>query len=125
MLQLGVNAVGVTNQRLLSPTRAIIDGRETILAGTNNYMGITFDPDCIAAGKRRSTSSVRAPPARASPTDPTACTSDLEAELARFLDRKHCIVFTTGYQANLGMMSGLAGPRDTIYLDADFAFFHL
>ena len=28
-------------------------------------------------------------------------------------------MFTTGYQANLGMMSGLAGPRDTIYLDAD------
>jgi 8-amino-7-oxononanoate synthase len=28
-------------------------------------------------------------------------------------------VFTTGYQANLGMMSGLAGPKDTIFLDAD------
>ena len=44
---------------------------------------------------------------------------ELETEFARFLDRKHCIIFTTGYQANLGMMSGLAGPRDTIYLDAD------
>ena len=38
-------------ERMLSPTRAIINGRETILAGTNNYMGITFDPDCIAAGQ--------------------------------------------------------------------------
>jgi 8-amino-7-oxononanoate synthase len=39
--------------------------------------------------------------------------------LADFLGLKHCIVFTTGYQANLGMLSGLAGPKDTIYLDAD------
>ena len=38
--------------KILSPTRAIINGRETILAGTNNYMGITFDPDCIAAGQK-------------------------------------------------------------------------
>ena len=43
----------------------------------------------------------------------------LERELADFLGRRHCIVFTTGYQANLGMISGLAGPKDTIYLDAD------
>ena len=51
MLSLGVNAVGLTNDRILSPTRAIIAGKETILAGTNNYMGITFEPDCIAAGQ--------------------------------------------------------------------------
>src|SRR4051795_10167225 len=51
MMRLGVNVVGVINDRVLSPTRAIIDGRETILAGTNNYMGITFDRDCIAAGQ--------------------------------------------------------------------------
>ncbi len=49
---LGLEGVGVVNERILSPTRAIIDGRETILAGTNNYMGITFDPDCIAAGQK-------------------------------------------------------------------------
>ena len=52
MKALGVDAIGVTNDKILSPTRAIIEGRETILAGTNNYMGITFDPDCIAAGKK-------------------------------------------------------------------------
>ena len=51
MLSLGANAVGLTNDRILSPTRAIIDGRETVLAGTNNYLGITFDAECIAAGQ--------------------------------------------------------------------------
>jgi len=51
MMAMGVNAVGLTNDRILSPTRAMINGRETILAGTNNYMGITFDPDCVKAGQ--------------------------------------------------------------------------
>ena len=44
--------VGPVNEELLSPTRAMIDGRETILAGTNNYMGVTFEKSCIEAGQR-------------------------------------------------------------------------
>jgi 8-amino-7-oxononanoate synthase len=85
MQQLGVAAIGPTNDQILSPTSAMINGRKTILAGTNNYV----------------------------------LHQALERELATFLNKQHCIVFTTGYQANLGMMSGLAGPRDTIFLDSD------
>ena len=33
-----------------SPTEAVINGKDTILLGTYNYMGMTFDPDVIAAG---------------------------------------------------------------------------
>jgi len=33
-----------------SATEGVVNGRTTILAGTNNYLGLTFDPDCIAAG---------------------------------------------------------------------------
>ena len=39
-------------ERVISPTVAICSGRETILLGTYNYMGMTFDPDVIAAGKQ-------------------------------------------------------------------------
>jgi glycine C-acetyltransferase/8-amino-7-oxononanoate synthase len=39
-------------ERVLSPTVAYCNGRETILLGTYNYMGMTFDPDVIAAGKQ-------------------------------------------------------------------------
>ena len=39
-------------EKVLSPTRAICNGKETILLGTYNYMGMTFDPDVIAAGKQ-------------------------------------------------------------------------
>ena len=37
-------------EKVLSPTEAICNGRRTILLGTYNYMGMTFDPDVIAAG---------------------------------------------------------------------------
>ena len=119
MKALGVDAIGVTNDEMISPTRAIIEGRETILAGTNNYMGITFDPDCIAAGKKALDEFGTGTTGSRIANGSFALHTELEREFAAFLDRKHCIVFTTGYQANLGMMSGLAGPRDTIYLDAD------
>lgn len=119
MLAVGADAVGLVNDRVLSPTRAIIGGRETILAGTNNYMGITFDADCIAAGKRALDELGTGTTGSRIANGTYAIHGALEQALARFLDRRHCIVFTTGYQANLAMISGLAGPKDTIFLDAD------
>jgi 8-amino-7-oxononanoate synthase len=119
MMEMGVNAVGLTNEKIISPTRAIINGRETILAGTNNYMGITFDADCIAAGKAALDEFGTGTTGSRIANGTYALHRDLEKELAAFLGRKHCIVFTTGYQANLGMLAGLAGPKDTIYLDSD------
>jgi 7-keto-8-aminopelargonate synthetase-like enzyme len=119
MLAAGANAVGLTNEKILSPTRAVINGRETILAGTNNYMGLTFDADCIKAGQEAMAKFGTGTTGSRIANGTYALHRELEAELAEFLDRKHCIVFTTGYQANLGMLAGLAGPKDTIYLDAD------
>jgi 8-amino-7-oxononanoate synthase len=119
MMTMGVNAVGLTNDKILSPTRAMINGRETILAGTNNYMGITFDADCVKAGQEAMAEFGTGTTGSRIANGSYTLHKELEAELARFLKRKHCIVFTTGYQANLGMMSGLAGPKDTIFLDAD------
>src|SRR5258708_35989406 len=36
-------------ERVLSPTEAMINGRKTLLVGTNNYFGVTFDPSCMGA----------------------------------------------------------------------------
>ncbi len=119
MMQMGVNAMGVTNDRIMSPTRAMINGRETILAGTNNYMGITMDADCVKAGQDAMAEFGTGTTGSRVANGNYRLHTELEQELATFLGRKHCIVFTTGYQANLGMMSGLAGPKDTIFLDAD------
>ncbi|MEM7428400.1 MAG: aminotransferase class I/II-fold pyridoxal phosphate-dependent enzyme [Pseudomonadota bacterium] len=119
MAAMGAIAVGPTNEQILSPTRAIINGRETVLAGTNNYMGITFEEDCIAAGKRALDEFGTGTTGSRIANGSYAPHKELEEELAGMLGRKHCIVFTTGYQANLGMIAGLAGPRDTVFLDAD------
>ncbi len=119
MIAFGGNALGVTNEQMISPTRAIVAGREILLAGTNNYMGITFDPRCIAAGQKALTEFGTGTTGSRIANGTFALHTALEKELAQFLNLKHCIVFTTGYQANLGMLSGLAGPNDTIYLDAD------
>ena len=50
---LGDGAVpfGVVVEKVLSATEAIVDGRPTILAGTNNYLGLTFDPACLEAAR--------------------------------------------------------------------------
>jgi 8-amino-7-oxononanoate synthase len=118
-LALGTDIVGVVNEKVLSPTRAIINGREVILAGTNNYMGITFDRDCIEAGKAALETHGTGTTGSRIANGTYALHTELEEALARFLNRRHCIVFTTGFQANLAMIAGLAGPQDTIFIDAD------
>ncbi len=115
----GHDPFGLRIERVLSPTRALVDGRETILLGTNNYLGLTFDPAAVEAGvealRRCGTGTTGSRIANGT----YALHRELEEDFARFLDRRHCIVFTTGYQANLGMIAGLAGPRDVILVDAD------
>ena len=118
-VRFGADAVGLVNDRILSPTRAIIGGREVILAGTNNYMGITFEKDCIEAGCKALREYGTGTTGSRIANGTYAMHRELEEKLARFLNRRHCIVFSTGYQANLGMISGLAGPKDTVFLDAD------
>ena len=111
--------IGPVNERLLSPTRAIINVRDTILAGTNNYMGVTFERECIEAGQKALEEFGTGTTGSRIANGSYAIHEELEQELASFLGMKQCIVFSTGYQANLGMMAGLAGSKDTIFLDAD------
>lgn len=105
--------------RILSPTHAVIDGQETILAGTNNYLGLTFDPACIAAAANAVQEQGTATTGSRIANGTYAGHVELEREIASFLGRRTAIVFSTGFQANLGVLAGLAGPKDTILLDAD------
>ena len=102
-----------------SPTQAVIRGKETILLGTYNYMGMTFDPDVIAAGKA-------ALDAFGSGTNGSRMLNgtfrdhvEAEAALRDFYGTTGAIVFSTGYQANLGIISTLAGRGEYVILDAD------
>ncbi|WP_448582568.1 serine palmitoyltransferase [Thermaurantiacus sp.] len=110
---------GVVMERVLSPTRAIIQGRETILVGTYNYMGMTFDADVIAAGKAAMDSFGAGSTGSRVLNGTFATHIGVEQALKDFYGTSSAIVFSTGYQANLGMVSTLAGKDDVILLDAD------
>jgi len=106
-------------EAILSPTEGILNGRRTILLGTNNYLGLTFDESCIDASvevlKAQGTGTTGSRIANGS----YAGHRDLEKSLAKFYGRKECMVFTTGYQANLGILSTVAGRGDHLVIDAD------
>jgi len=115
----GTDPFSVRLDRVLSPTRAIVGGQPVILAGTNNYLGLTFDPGCIAAaieaveGEGTGTTGSRIA------NGSYALHKALEVRLAEFFGRRHAMVFTTGYQANLGIISTLAGQGDFLIIDSD------
>jgi len=105
--------------QVLSPTRAICNGRDTILLGTYNYMGMTFDPDVIAAGKAAMEDFGAGTTGSRVLNGTFRDHRDVEAALREFYDMEHAMVFSTGYQANLGIISTLAGKGDYIILDID------
>ena len=119
VLQSGADPFGVCLEKLLSATEARINGRDTILAGTNNYLGLTFDRDCMAAATAAIRDHGTGTTGSRIANGTYGVHRELEAEIARFLNRRSAMIFPTGYQANLGMLAGLAGPRDVILLDAD------
>jgi len=113
------HGVDVEFDSVLSPTEGMLGGRKTILLGTNNYLGLTFDADCIEK-------SVEATRNQGTGTTGSRVANgtygghiQLERALADFYGREHAMVFSTGYQANLGVLSTLVGRGDHLLLDAD------
>jgi len=109
----------VRMDQVLSQTVAVIDGRETILCGTNNYMGMTFNQDAMQAAHDAidkfgtGTTGSRV-------LNGTYCGhTELEAALRDFYGTKGAMVFSTGYLANLGILATLPGRKDFIVMDAD------
>jgi 8-amino-7-oxononanoate synthase len=98
-------------------TVVVIEGRERIMMGSNNYLGLTHHPDVLRAAKS------------ALERYGSGCTGSrflngtldlheqLETELAEFFGKEACLVFSTGYQANLGLISALVGRTDVVFLD--------
>ena len=114
-----VTPFGAVTEKILSATLGVVDGREVILAGTNNYLGLSFDDRCIAAAQAAAaewgTGTTGSRMANGSFTEHQA----LEREIADFYGVGHAICFSTGYAATMGMCATVAGPGDVILLDAD------
>ncbi|MEO1023106.1 MAG: aminotransferase class I/II-fold pyridoxal phosphate-dependent enzyme [Bacteroidota bacterium] len=96
-----------------------IEGHEVIMAGSNNYLGLTNDRRTIEAAQQALTKYG------------TGCTGsrylngtldihiELEEKLAEFMGKEACVLFSTGYQTNEGSIQTIAGRNDIIFSDRD------
>jgi len=119
LLPEGLDVFGTPIEEVYSTTEASVSGRRILFFGTNNYLGLTFAPECLQAAHkaidREGTGTTGSRMANGSYSGHRA----LEQEFADFYHCLSSIVFTTGYQANLAMISGLAGANDVILIDGD------
>lgn len=117
--ELGIMPLGAVTEKLISATEGVVNGHQVILAGTNNYLGLTFDPECIAAARQALDQQGTGTTGSRMANGTYAEHIKLEQEFASFFGRSHAIVFSTGYAATMGMAATVAGPGDVILLDAD------
>ena len=97
----------------------IMEGKRRIMLGSNNYLGLTTDPEIIEAG------------IKAFERYGSGCSGsrflngtlelhlELEAELAKFLRKDGVVTFSTGFQSNLGIISAIVGMHDYIICDKE------
>lgn len=100
-------------------TEVIMEGKRRIMLGSNNYLGLTTDPDVVEAGLK------------ALREYGTGCSGsrllngtlklhlELEEELAAFLGKEAVTTLPTGFQTNLGIISALVGRNDYVICDRD------
>src|SRR5512138_3217057 len=98
-------------------TEVVIRGQRKIMVGSNNYLGLTHHPKVLEAAME------------ALERYGSGCTGSrflngtldlheqLEERLARFVNQESALVFTTGFQTNLGVISGLVGRDDHVFSD--------
>jgi 8-amino-7-oxononanoate synthase len=98
-------------------TEVVIRGERKIMVGSNNYLGLTHHPYVLEQAKA------------ALYRYGTGCTGsrflngtldmheELEERLARFMGQESCLVFSTGYQTNLGIIATLAGRGSVVIQD--------
>ena len=116
---IGHDPFQVRMDEVLSQTEAIIKGRKTILAGTNNYLGLTFAPEALIAAHDALEAEGTGTTGSRVANGTYAGHKALEDRLCSFFAKDHAIVFSTGYLANLSVLSTLVGPEDYILMDAD------
>ena len=115
----GNDPTQVLMERIISPTEGLVEGRRTILAGTNNYLGLTFDHACVTAGRNAIQEQGTGTTGSRMANGSFAAHAALERELADFFQVPYGMIFSTGYAANLGTLVALLKPGDAVLLDAD------
>lgn len=115
----GLSPFGTCIDEIYSATEGRIGHQKIILAGTNNYLGLTFNSEAIASGQAALAAQGTGTTGSRMANGSYGAHLALEQDLATFFDRPTAIVFSTGYTANLGIISTLADHDAVVLLDAD------
>ncbi|MDF7674809.1 aminotransferase class I/II-fold pyridoxal phosphate-dependent enzyme [Acetobacteraceae bacterium ESL0709] len=113
------NPFAVVIERPLSASIGLIEGRETLLFGTNNYLGLSQSGKAEEAAIETVRSMGVGTTGSRIANGTLSLHQKLEKKLTEVFRRRHAMVFSTGYQANLGTISALVNKDDTLFLDAD------
>ena len=106
-------------ERVLGPCEVAIGGRPTLMFGSNNYLGLTMHPEVMAAAREAVTIFGTGTTGSRTANGTLAMHEELEGEFADWFGKRHGIIFSTGYQANLSLIGALCGPGDVILIDGD------
>ncbi len=108
-----------TIERVLGPGEVLIAGKPTLMFGSNNYLGLTLHPDVTEAARRAVLEYGTGTTGSRTANGTLGLHEDLEREFADWFGKRHAIIFSTGYQANLSLIGGLCGAGDVILIDRD------
>lgn len=96
-----------------------MEGREVIMIGSNNYLGLTSHPEVVQASLEAVKKFGTGVSGSRFLNGTLSMHKELERELANFLNKEDCTIFSTGYQTNLGIISAIAGRNDIIFCDKE------
>jgi 8-amino-7-oxononanoate synthase len=96
-----------------------MEGRKVIMAGSNNYLGLTGDPRVRQAAKEAIDKYGTSCSGSRYLTGTIDLHIELEERLAKFLGYESCLLYSTGYQTALGVVSGLVGRGDYVISDKE------
>ncbi|MBA2565642.1 MAG: pyridoxal phosphate-dependent aminotransferase family protein [Gemmatimonadetes bacterium] len=98
-------------------TEVVIDGRRRVMVGSNNYLGLTHDPRVVEAAQAAIRKYGSACTGSRFLNGNTDLHERLEDELAKLTGKAAGLVFSTGFQTNLGVISALVSRNDVVYID--------
>lgn len=96
--------------------RIRVEGREFINFSSNDYLGLSKHPLLAEAAKEALEMGVGSGASRLM-TGSTNIHHELEEKVAHFKEKPAALVFNSGYQANIGIISALCGKDDVVFFD--------
>ncbi len=96
-----------------------MEGKRRIMLGSNNYLGLTTNPQVIEAGIKAFEKYGSGCSGSRFLNGTLELHLELEAELAKFLEKEAVMTFSTGFQSNLGIISAMVGKSDYVIMDRE------